>query len=72
MHRNESERRREPRRSVEQLPPQPQDDDNYVPSFLTASELQAWDPEKSADRRVAGDRRLPSGANVRRITHDDE
>ena len=73
MQPNETERRQQSRREVDQgFAPQQQDSETFVPSFLTARELQAWDPSKSADRRVAGDRRLPSGANVRRVTHDDE
>jgi hypothetical protein len=72
MQRNETERRHEPRRRAEQAAAPQQDDDTFVPSFLTAHELQAWDPAKNEERRTPADRRLPSGANVRRIVHDEE
>jgi len=49
-----------------------QDSENFVPSFLTARELQAWDPAKSEERRVAGDRRIRRDVAVRRIVHDEE
>src|SRR5687767_6940547 len=72
MQRNETERRHEPRRRVEQSPPPQQDDDTFVPSFLTANELQAWDPAKSEERRVAGTRRLTrDDVTVRRIIRDE-
>lgn len=86
MQRNETERRREPRRNAERMAAQPlggeprpqQDggedasqDPSYVPNFLTASELQAWDPATSPDRRAAaGDRRqyrTPSQHLPRRV-----
>ena len=80
MQRNESERRREDRRKTEaqsqaQAHPQVDDDDvmdepSATPSFLTAQELQAWDPEKREERRVAAERRQPR-QGARRIVLDD-
>ena len=71
MQRNESERRAQPRRKLELEgqsragQPHPESDGNdtvqdssYVPSFITAQELQIPDPAKRVERRqVAGDRR---------------
>jgi hypothetical protein len=86
MQGNETERRREPRRQAERnaaqpLGTQPRDEDDEdgelrdpdtVPSYLTARELQAWDPATTEDRRGAADRRIPrDDLKVRRIVHDD-
>lgn len=85
MQRNEAERRREPRRKTEREAAQPAggqarseedgdeaaQDSNSTPSFLTAHELQAWDPAKSAERReIAADRRRSSDAP--RTVHKQE
>ena len=74
MEPNETERRRESRRQGDQgFAPQQQDTDSFVPSFLTARELQAWNPAKDGERRGAPDRRAPrSDLNVRRIIRDEE
>lgn len=86
MQGDETERRREPRRNAErrnaaQAPRADEDgndatqDPSYVPSPLTARELQAWDPATSADRRAAaGDRRLPRPSDnlPRRIFKSEE
>lgn len=60
MQRDDTERRREPRRKTQGNEAQ---DPDVTPSFLTARELQAWDPAKSAERRaVAADRRRSADA----------
>ena len=83
MQRNE-ERRQEPRRRTDHTAPHQlgsqdhlEDDDaepegqERTPSFLTAQELQAWDPATSADRRERLlDRR--SNLEARRIQMPDE
>ena len=82
MQRNESERRAQPRRRTDLEgqslagQPRPEDDgsdtlqeSSYVPSFITAQELQIPDPAKRVERRqVAGDRRRV----LMRGTEEDE
>jgi hypothetical protein len=76
MQRNETERRREPRREAERDAAQPLggqprsggDEDHLqepdqVPSFLTARELQAREPAKAEERRAQPERR---GVGVRK------
>ena len=73
MQRNEPERRREPRKTAERDAGQPvggqprpgeeEDEDESLrkpenaPSFLTAQELQAREPAKSADREKPAPKR---------------
>ena len=76
MQRNDSERRQESRRKAERdeatpPPSDPERGETNAASFLTASELQAWDPAKSAERRaLAADRRR--SADVPRTVHKQE
>lgn len=81
MQGNETERRREPRRKGERsAAPQPVADElrddggdedgldipGTTPSFLTAQELQAWDPAKNVERRA------PKGERRRIVMSDKE
>lgn len=81
MQRHETNRRSEPRRQVDHAGALAQehyqdDRDEVTPesnpaSFLTARELEAWDPATSADRRTAAsERRL--GVEARRIQMPEE
>ena len=72
MQSNETDRRREARRKAERDEAHdPERAETNAASFLTANELQAWDPAKSSERRaIAADRRRSGGTP--RTVHKQE